>query len=151
MEPLSGLDAAFLYLETPTTPMNVIGTIVLEPSPSGAACSYERVLRLVEERLPRLAPLRRRLRPLAFGLDHPVWVDDPDFAVRDHVRRVRAPAPGSERSLAELVAEIAARRLDRSRPLWELWVVEGLRGGRVALVVKLHHAAADGMAAAALL
>lgn len=148
---LSGMDAAFLLLETPSTPMNVVATFVLDASNAEAGCSYGEILRLVEERLPRLAPFRRRLTAVPFGLDHPVWIDDPDFDVRSHVHRMRAPAPGSERVLAELVAQIAAQPLDRTRPLWELCVVEGLTEGRVALVFKLHHAIADGVSATQLL
>ena len=145
MNSLSGLDAAFLYMETPTSPMNVVGTLVLDPSTARAGWSYERILRLVGERVPRIPPLRRRLMSIPFELDHPVWVEDPDFSLGDHVYRVNLPAPGSDRILADFVAEVGARRLDRSRPLWEIWFVEGLSGGRVALVVKLHHATTDGM------
>jgi WS/DGAT/MGAT family acyltransferase len=148
---LSGLDVAFLSLETPSTPMNVVATFVLDASSAGDGCSYGEILRLVEQRLPRLAPFRRRLAAIPFGLDHPVWIDALDFDVRSHVQRVRAPAPGSERVLAELVAQIAAQPLDRTRPLWELCVVEGLAEGRVALVFKLHHAIADGVSATQLL
>ena len=144
---LSGMDAAFLSLETPNTPMNVMGTFVLDPASGGGGYSCEQVVQLIEERLVGLAPFRRRLVAVPFGLDHPVWIDDPDFRVRDHVHRVTAPAPGSERVLAALVARIAALPLDRTRPLWELWVVEGLTEGRVALVFKLHHALADGVSA----
>lgn len=148
---LSGMDAAFLSLETPNTPMNVMGTFLLDRASDGDGCSCERVVQLVEERLVRLAPFRRRLVAVPLGLDHPVWIDDPDFRVRDHVHQVTAPAPGSERVLAALVARIAALPLDRSRPLWELWVVDGLCEDRFALVFKLHHAIADGVSAARLL
>lgn len=148
---LSGLDATFLSLETPSTPMNIVGVLLLDPSSASGGYSYERVLRLVEERLPRLAPFRRRLVAVPFGLGHPVWSDDPDLRIRSHVYRVGAPAPGSDRVLADLVAQISAQPLDRTRPLWELWVVEGLAEGRVALVFKLHHAVADGVSAAQLL
>jgi len=147
---LSGLDSAFLSLETPSAPMNVVGTLVLDASSPGGG-SYERVLHLVEERAPRLAPFRRRLVAMPFGLDHPVWIDDPALEVRSHVRRVQAPAPGSERVLADLVAGIASQPLDRARPLWQLTVVEGLAEDRVALVFKLHHAVADGLSAALLM
>ena len=148
---LSGLDAAFLSLETPSTPMNVMATFVLAAASSGGGYSCARVVRRIEERLVDLAPFRRRLAAVPFGLDHPVWVDTPDLCVGDHVRRVTASAPGSERVLADLVARIGAQPLDRTRPLWELWVVEGLTEGRVALVFKLHHAIADGTTAARML
>jgi WS/DGAT/MGAT family acyltransferase len=151
MKALSGLDGLFLYAETSTMPMNVVGTIILDAANAAVPCSYERILRLVEDRLPRMEPLRRRLARVAFDFEHPVWVEDPEVRVDQHLRRVRAPAPGSDRVLAELVGRIAARPLDRSRPLWQLWVIEGLEGGRMALVMKLHHALADGMACAELL
>lgn len=148
---LSGLDSAFLSLETPTTPMNIIGTFVLDASGAGGGYSYERLLERVEARAPTLAPLRRRMIRMPFGLDHPIWIDDPDLDVRSHVQKVRAPAPGSDRVLADLVARIASQPLDRARPLWHLWVIEGLSEARVALVLKLHHAVADGTSAALLL
>jgi diacylglycerol O-acyltransferase len=147
---LSGLDSAFLSLETPTTPMNILGTFVLDAS-GASGYSYERLLERVEARAPTLAPLRRRMLRMPLGLDHPIWIDDPDLDVRRHVRRLRAPAPGSDRVLADLVARIASQRLDRARPLWQLWAIEGLSEARIALVFKLHHAVADGTSAALLL
>jgi WS/DGAT/MGAT family acyltransferase len=101
--------------------------------------------------MPDLAPFRRRLAAIPFGLDHPVWIDDPDLRIRSHVYRVGAPAPGSDQVLASLVAQIASQPLDRTRPLWELWVIEALAEGRVALVFKVHHAVADGVSAIQLL
>jgi hypothetical protein len=143
---LSGLDSAFLSLETPSTPMHVMGTFVLDASDSGSY-SFERILRLLEERVPDLAPLRSRLAAMPFGVDQPVWIDDPDLRIRTHVHRMAAPAPGSDQVLADLVARIASQPLDRTRPLWELSVIEGLAEERVALVFKVHHAVADGVSA----
>jgi WS/DGAT/MGAT family acyltransferase len=148
MQRLSGLDTAFLCLETPNAPMNVVGTILVEPSAGDGSFSVERILRLIEGRLHRLPPLRRRLLEVPFGLDHPVWIEDRKVVVADHVERIQAAPPGSERILAEIVGRFAARPLDRSRPLWEVAFVEGLAEGRSALVFKVHHAAADGVAAA---
>ena len=148
---LSGLDSAFLSLETPSTPMHMMGTFVLDASSASGGYSFERILHLVEERMPHLAPFRRRLAAIPFGFDHPVWIDDPDLRIRSHVYRVGAPAPGSEQALASLVAQIASQPLDRTRPLWELRVIEGLAEGRVALVFKIHHAIADGVSAIQLL
>ena len=145
------MDAAFLALETPSTPMNVMGTFLLDLTRAGGRSSCERIVQRIEERLLGLAPFRRRMVAVPFGLDHPVWIEDPDLRVRDHVYRVTVPAPGSERALADLVARIAAQPLDRTRPLWELWVVEGLSEGRIALVFKLHHTLADGVSATRLL
>jgi WS/DGAT/MGAT family acyltransferase len=131
--------------------MHMMGTFVLDASSASGGYSFERILRLVEERMPDLAPFRRRVAAIPFGFDHPVWIDDPDLRIRSHVYRVGAPAPGSEQALAGLVAQIASQPLDRTRPLWELWVIEGLAEGRVALVFKVHHAVADGVSAAQLL
>jgi WS/DGAT/MGAT family acyltransferase len=130
--------------------MNILGTFVLDASGT-SGYSYERLLERVETRAPTLAPLRRRMIRMPLGLDHPIWIDDPDFDVRRHVKTLRAPAPGSGRVLADLVARIASQRLDRARPLWQLWAIEGLTEARVALVFKLHHAVADGTSAALLL
>lgn len=148
---LSGLDTAFLCLETPTTPMHIMGVFVLDPTSASGGYSYERMLREIALRAPDLAPFHRRLVAMPFDLDHPVWVDDRDFDVRHHVHREIAPAPGSEPILAELVARFASEPLDRARPLWQLRVIEGLSEGRVALVFKLHHAVADGVSAALLI
>jgi diacylglycerol O-acyltransferase len=145
MQRLTGLDAAFLALETPTTHMHVTATMVLDPSTAPGGFSVDTLKALINERLPRLAPLRRRLVPVPFQLNNPLWVDDPDFDIDYHVRRVALPKPGGMRELAGLTADIAGRQLDRSRPLWEMWLVEGLEHGHLALVAKLHHAAIDGV------
>jgi diacylglycerol O-acyltransferase len=113
--------------------MNVMGTFVLDASSADGGYSYERLLELVETRAPTLAPFRRRLLAMPLGLDHPIWIDDPDLDVGSHVQRVSASAPGSDRVLAGLVARIASHPLDRARPLWRLWVIEDLAEGRVAL------------------
>jgi len=146
MKPLSGLDAAFLYAETPTTPMNVMVTVILD-----GPVAFEEIVARVAERLPQLPPFRRRLLEAPLSLDHPMWLEDPDFDVREHVTRVTAPAPGGDEELEGVVGQLARRRLDRARPLWELTVVDGLAGGRTALVVKAHHAALDGVSGAAML
>lgn len=145
------MDAAFLSLETPSTPMNVIGTFLFDLSRAGGRSACARIVETVEERLAGLAPFRQRLAGIPFGLDHPIWIDDPEFHVGNHIHRMTAAAPGSERALASLVARIASQPLDRTRPLWELWVVEGLSEERIALVFKLHHAMADGISASKLL
>ncbi len=145
------MDASFYYLETPTTPMQVVGTLVLDPSESTSEYSFERVRHTLESRLHLLEPFRRRLVPVPFDLDHPVWIEDPDFSLDDHLHRVAAPAPGTMRELAELVGDIAGRPLDRTKPLWEMWVVEDMAGGRVALVTKMHHTAMDGVTGADLM
>jgi WS/DGAT/MGAT family acyltransferase len=141
---LSGLDAAFLALETPTAHMHILGVAVLDPhSPSGF--SYERVRELFEARLHLVPPFRRRVVEVPLGLNNPVWIEDPDFDLDFHLRRAALPAPGSGRELTAFVAEVASRPLDRARPLWEAYVVEGLERGHYAFVAKLHHSMIDGV------
>lgn len=146
MERLSGVDSAFLSLETPTMQMHIVGVIVLDPSTVEDGYSFDNLKRLLLSRIHRMPPFYRRVRRVPFNLEHPYWVKDPDFNVDNHVRRVTIPAPGGKEQLGKLVGEITAVPLDRSRPLWEVVVIEGLENGHVALVTKMHHAAADGMA-----
>ena len=148
MKRMAGMDAAFLYLETPSQHSHVVGTIILDPSTAPEPFTVERVAGLLRERIHLLEPFRRRLAPVPFNLTHPVWIEDPDFDVEAHIHRTSLRAPGSMRELAELVGDIASRPIDRSRPLWELWVVEGLAGGDAAMVTKMHHAAIDGVTGA---
>ena len=151
MQRLSGLDAGFLYMETPTLHMHTLKIAVLDPSTVPGGYSFERVAQILGERLHLLPPFRRRLVAVPFGLHHPLWVEDPDFELARHVHRTVAPPPGGTHELAAVISDIAGRQLDRRRPLWEIWVVEGLAGGNVGFVAKIHHAAADGVAAAQLL
>jgi diacylglycerol O-acyltransferase len=143
---LSSVDAAFLRLETPSMLMHSVGTSILDPStvPDGGF-DYRRIMASVESRLHEMTPLRQRLvePPLFFG--RPILVDDPDFRIENHVHRAALPSPGSLRELADLVGDIAARPLERGRPLWEMWVVEGLEGGKFAVVSKMHHCMVDGV------
>lgn len=151
MQRLTGMDASFLYMETPSMHAHVVGTMVLDPSTSPEPYSYERVVDLIQERIHLLEPFRRRLVWVPFNLSHPVWIEDPDFDIERHVQRSVARAPGSMHELAEIVGDVAGRPLDRSRPLWELWVVEGLEGGQLAMVTKMHHSAIDGVTGADLM
>src|SRR5207248_8932094 len=113
--------------------------------------SFERVGEVLGERLHLLPPFRRRLVEVPGGLHHPLWVEDPDFDLANHLHRAEIAAPGGPRQLGELISDVASHQLDRRRPLWELWVVEGLEHGHIGVVAKIHHAAADGVAAAAML
>ncbi len=143
---LSGMDAIWLYLETPTTHMHVGSALVLDPSTApGGRLSRDDVAVFLERRLHLAPPFRRRVVQTPLRLDHPVWIEDPDFDLDFHVRRAALPRPGGMAELAELAGDVMSRPLDRTRPLWELHVVEGLEGGRVALVTKTHHAAVDGI------
>lgn len=148
MERMSGIDAAFLYFETPNMHMHVVATIVFDPSTSPRGYSFEGVKRVIGDRLHLAPPLRRKLAPTPFNLHHPVWVEDTDFDLDYHVRRIGCPAPGTEEQLSEIVGDIASRPLDRSRPLWEIWIVEGLENGHTAAVAKMHHCTIDGVSGA---
>ena len=151
MEPMRGLDAKFLYSETPTAHMHTLKVAVFDTAAAPGGVSPDQVLALLGRRLDRLPPLRRRMVPVPLGLGHPVWVEDPDFDLARHVSSRRVAPPGGDRELAAVVAEVAGRPLRRDRPLWEVVVVEGLAGDRLAVVAKVHHAVADGAASVALL
>ena len=141
MERLTTLDASFLYLEEPDTPMHVAGVLVLEPPAGG----LDAIAALVEARLPLVPRYRQRVLQVPGQLANPVWADDPDFDVEYHVRRSAVPRPGTEAQLLDLVSRVVARPLDRSRPLWEVYLVEGLPEGRVAVITKTHPALVDGL------
>lgn len=142
MRRVSGLDSAFLYGETDAWHMHVSALLVMDPPEGGFDTG--RLLDVLASRIHRVPQFRWKLVPVPLGLDRPLWVDDPAFELSDHVRRVGCPAPGGPRELEELVGELIGMKLDRSRPLWEVWVVDGLMGGQVALLAKVHHALVDG-------
>jgi WS/DGAT/MGAT family acyltransferase len=149
MDQLSPLDSVFIAGELPGTPQHVGGLVLLDPS-TAPDFGFEKLVRVVDERI-RLAPrYTRRLREVAGGLDRPWLVDDPGFDVRRHVHRVAVPAPGTMRELAELVGLLFPQALDRGRPLWEMWLIEGAAEGRSALLMKSHHCLMDGAAASGL-
>jgi diacylglycerol O-acyltransferase / wax synthase len=149
MRQLTSLDAQFLALETARQTGHVGGLAILDPStaPGGAlTCTDLQVL--LAERLPLLPPLRWRLAEVPLGLDYPYWVEDDDFDLEFHIREVGLAPPGTDGQLAEQVARIFSRPLDRKRPLWELYLIHGLPGDRVAVLTKIHHALIDGMSGA---
>jgi WS/DGAT/MGAT family acyltransferase len=149
MRQLTSLDAQFLALETPRQTGHVGGLAILDPATApGGVINAARVQEVVGERLALLPPLRWRLAKVPLGLDHPYWVDDRDFDLEYHVREIALPAPGDEEQLAEQVARICARPLDRARPLWEIYLIHGLADGHVAMLTKIHHAVIDGMSGA---
>jgi WS/DGAT/MGAT family acyltransferase len=150
MQRLTGLDATFLYMETPSIHMHVASTAVFDPSTVPGGYSFDKVKQLVEERLPLLPPFRRVVKPIPFELHHPLWLEDPHFDLDYHVRRAALPAPGGPTELAEFAAEAMSRPLDRTRPLWEMYVIEGLENGLIATVTKVHHSAIDGVSGAEL-
>lgn len=142
---LSGLDAAFLALETPEAHMQILGIAVLDPSSAPHGFSHARVRELFEARLHLVPPFRRRVVEVPLGLNNPVWIEDPDFDLDYHLRRAALPDPGGADELTAFVADIASRPLDRAKPLWEAYVVEGLEDGQYAFVAKLHHSLIDGV------
>lgn len=142
---LSPLDVSFLYMETPTTAMHVGGVAVLEPPESGF--DYERLVELIGRRIALVPRYRQKVRTVPGHLANPVWVDDADFDLTYHVRRSALPKPGTDAQLRELVGRLQSRQLDRNRPLWEIYLVEGLAGGRVGVITKTHHAMVDGVSA----
>src|SRR5207237_1398945 len=148
MERLSALDATFLYFETSAQHQHVCAVMVVDPSTVPGGYHYEKIKEHIASRLHLLAAVRRKLMMVPLGLDHPVWVETNDFDLDYHVRRVGLPTPGTEEQLAELAADIASRQLDRSKPLWEMWIVEGLENGHVALIGKMHHSTVDGVSGA---
>ncbi len=147
MQQLTGLDDSFLNWETPSTPLHVASVTIID----GDGYDYDRFARHVESRLHLLPPFTRKLVEVPFGIDHPYWVEDPDFDLEFHLRRIALPAPGDDLQLAEQVARIHGRALDRSRPLWEMYLIEGVHGKDVGVLTRMHHAAIDGVSGAEIL
>jgi len=151
MQQLTGLDAAFLALETANATGHVGGVCILDPADAPAPLTLARLTEVLADRLPLVPVLRRRLLNVPFGLDQPYWVDDADFDIEYHIREIALPRPGSEAQLTEQVSRLHARPLDRSRPLWEIYLITGLARRRAAVYTKIHHAAIDGASGAELL
>jgi diacylglycerol O-acyltransferase len=146
MRQLTPLDAQFLAVESSRTYGHVGGLAVYDPSTApGGRLGVPEICELVSERLHLLPPFRWRLVQVPLGLDLPYWTEDEDFDIDFHVRESAVPPPGDDRQLAATVARIFARPLDRTRPLWELYVIHGVEGGRVALLTKVHHSVVDGV------
>src|SRR3954467_15391534 len=149
MRQLTSVDTQFLALETSRQTGHVGGLAILDPSTApGGKLELADMCRLMEERLPLLPPLRWRLVEVPFGLDYPYWLDDADFALDFPARELALPPGGQKEKLAEQVARIVSRPLDRSRPLWELYLIHGLEDGQVAMLTKIHHSLIDGLSGA---
>lgn len=157
MERLSGLDASFLYIESPTQPLHVCSILELDTSTVPGGYTFDRLHDELALRIAAIPEFRAKLADSQFNLDYPVWVDDDAFDLGTHLYRIGLPSPGGRRELAEVCGHIASVPLDRSRPLWEMWVIEGvadtdpLAGGLLAVMTKVHHAAVDGVTGANLL
>jgi diacylglycerol O-acyltransferase / wax synthase len=149
MRQLSALDAQFLNVESRGTVAHIAGLAILDPAGiPGGRLTLDDLMALMRRRIPLIRQFRWRLAEVPLGLDHPYWIEDPDFDLEYHVREIALPEPGDDRQLADQVARLHQRPLDRARPLWEMYLVQGLRGGRIALYAKVHHALIDGVAAA---
>ncbi len=160
MDRLSGLDASFLYLETPAQLMHVCAVMVLDQSTMPAPYTFDALMQHVDDQVHDVPAFTRKIRGVPMGLDHPVWVRDQQFDIERHVHRLAVPSPGGYRDLMDLCAHLAAMPLDRSRPLWEMWVIEGYRPDgadgavgdeKVVVFTKMHHATVDGVSGANLI
>ncbi|MCH9666679.1 MAG: wax ester/triacylglycerol synthase family O-acyltransferase [Actinomycetia bacterium] len=157
MQRLSGLDASFLYLETAAQPLHVCSILELDTSTMPGGYTFDRLRDGLSTRIRAMPEFRERIADNRFNLDHPVWVEDKDFDVDRHLHRIGLPSPGGRTELAEICGHIASLPLDRSRPLWEMWVIENVAGtdahagGRIAVMTKVHHAGVDGVTGANLM
>ena len=144
MQRLGGMDASFVYGETPSWHMHAGALVVLDPSTAPSGFDVHCLRALLEARTGLLGPFLRRLVGVPFGLDRPAWVNDPHLDLDRQIRRVGVPPPGGPRELGALVGDLFGYKLERDRPLWEMWFIEGLEDGRVGLLVKVHHSLVDG-------
>ncbi|GFG63731.1 putative diacyglycerol O-acyltransferase [Mycobacterium kubicae] len=151
MKRLSGWDAVLLYSETPNVHMHTIKAAVIELDPDRRDFGIEAFRQVLKGRLDKLEPLTYQLIDVPFKFHHPMWREHCDVDVEYHIRPWQLPAPGGRRELDEAIGQIASTPLDRSRPLWEMYFITGLAHGRVAVVAKIHHALADGVASANLM
>jgi diacylglycerol O-acyltransferase / wax synthase len=157
MQRLTGLDASFLYLETSAQPLHVCSIVELDTSTMPGGYTFERLRDALSLRIKAMPEFREKLADSPLNLDHPVWVDDDDFEIERHLHRIGLPPPGGRAELSQICGHIASLPLDRRRPLWEMWVIEGVAGtdchgdGRLAVMTKVHHASVDGVTGANLM
>jgi WS/DGAT/MGAT family acyltransferase len=144
MKRMSGVDAAFLYGETPAWHMHVSGVMLFDPSATPGGFSADRLMQRIAERVHLVPQFRYKLVEVPFGIDRPCWVEDPNFDVSYHVRRIGVPPPGGPVELGNLIGELVSYKLDRNIPLWEMWIIQGLADDKVAVLAKVHHSIVDG-------
>ena len=147
MDRLRTLDAEFLHIEDGIAHMHIAGGCVFADPPP----TYDEVVGLIAGKLHQIPRYRQRVRSVPLELGRPVWADDPHFDIHYHVRRTALPAPGGEAEFDHLMGRLMSQPLDRARPLWEAWLVEGLEGDRWAMIFKVHHCMVDGIAGVELL
>ena len=148
MQRLSGLDASFLYFETRSQLLHVCGLIVLDVSEVPGGYTFDNLRTELARRVTGMPAFRRKLHDSMLNVDHPVWVEDESFDIDHHLQRIGLPEPGDDHELAELCAHLASQPIDRSMPLWQMYVIEGLSDGRVAVFAKMHHSTVDGVTGA---
>lgn len=157
MQRLSGLDASFLYLESPAQPLHVCSILEIDTATIPGGYTFARLRDALGLRIRAMPEFREKLGDNRFNIDHPVWVEDRDFDVDRHLHRIGLPGPGGRVELAEICGHIASLTLDRSRPLWEMWIIENVDGtdahdgGKLAVLTKVHHAGVDGVTGANLM
>ena len=148
MQRMSGLDASFLYIESPTQLMTIGVVALVDPGSVDGGYSFDRMREQLAERVAQIPVLLRKPRLVPLGLDHPLWVIDEDFDLDRHVHRLAVPSPAGLEEVSDLVGHLSGIPMPHTRPLWEMWFIEGMADGRVAIFAKLHHSMVDGVASA---
>ena len=151
MRRMGGADAFMLAMETPKAYMHTFKVAILDPTTDPEGWSFEKFEQIFKDSVHLVPFFRWKFAPAPFNINHPLWIEDSGFNLDYHLRHVACPAPGDHRALCKFMSDVYAYQLDRSRPLWELYLIEGLEGGYVAQLTKIHHCAIDGVSGAEIL